>query len=179
MARIRLIAHTMVRALPHRPGQTLLLSALVAALSGVASPMWGQTSASHTVTVQVAPVSAVAISGGDVTLTLSEASPSSGEATASDATTCDLHWISNQPDQKITVATDLASPRFALRVEALNPIGGRSTGQVTLRATDQDFVVDVERGKGWCDLSYTATTDDLLAARSDVHTVVYTITDAR
>jgi hypothetical protein len=137
------------------------------------------TSASHTVTVRIAPISAVAVTGGDVTLTLSQASPSIGEATASDATTCDLHWMTNQPDQKITVASDLVSPRFGLKVEALNATGGRGTGEVTLSMTDQDFVVDVEPGKGRCDLSYTATTDDLAAGGSDVHSVIYTITDVR
>lgn len=166
---------------PHSRGAShaLVAAAIAVGLLARGPSLHADTSASHTVTVRVAPVSAVAVTGGDVTLTLSEASPSTGEAAASDATTCDLHWVTNQPDQKITVASNLLSPRFALRVEALNATGGRATGQVTLGTTSQDFVVDVGRGKGRCDLSYTATADGLLLAERDVHTVLYTITDAR
>jgi hypothetical protein len=161
-----------------RQACALVTAAIASGLFG-GSSLRADTTASHTVTVRIAPVSAVAVTGGDLSLTLSQASPGNGEATASDATACDLHWVTNQADQKITVASDLVSPRFTLRVEAVNASGGRGTGQVTLGPTSRDFVVDVERGKGRCDLSYTATTDDLTAGGSNVYTVIYTITNAR
>ncbi len=150
-----------------------------AALLGAAAALSADSSATHTVTVRVAPVSAVEVTGGDLELAIGQGEPSTGPATASDATTCDLHWVTNQTNQKITVATDLASPRFALRVEAFNATGGRPAGAVALNTTSQDFVVDISRGTGKCDLCYTATAVELVELASDVHTVIYTITDAQ
>jgi hypothetical protein len=105
--------------------------------------------------------------------------PDGGPATAADSTSCSLDWVTNQEDQKITVATSLASPSCVLRVEALNPSGGTAAGEVVLGPASQDFVVDVSRGRGRCDLGYSATAFDLTTATNYVHTVTYTITDAR
>ena len=124
-------------------------------------------------------MSAIAILGGDITLTL-EPSPVAGDLLpASDSTTCALTWTTNQGGQKVTVATHLASPRFALAVEARGVTGGASTGPIALDRTDRDFVVGITRGLGRCDLAYTATPTGYTGPEADVHVVTYTITDQR
>ncbi|MBD3334864.1 MAG: hypothetical protein GF355_05060 [Candidatus Eisenbacteria bacterium] len=131
---------------------------------------------SHTVTVTVTAISEVGITGGNITLTIDSATPGSDPDDATDATTCDLDWTTNESSQKITVATDLASPNFTLSVEAINVTGGTSAGAVTLSTTAQDFVTGISTTTGSCDLSYTASANASDGTGTDVHTVTYTIT---
>ena len=133
---------------------------------------------SHIVTVTVTAINEVAISGGNITLTINSATAGSDPDDATDSTTCDLLWTTNEASKKITAETDLAAPNFTLRTEATSVSGGTSAGQVTLSTTAQDFVTGVATTVGSCDLSYTASATAAQGTGSDVHTVTYTITAA-
>lgn len=147
----------------------------VVALAGAA---WGADSDSHTVTVQVSAVNELAISGGNLTLTISSANAGSELDDATDNTSCDLAWTTNESSRKITVATDLGSPSFTLKVVAQNVSGGTAASEVTLSTTAADFVTGVSQTTGSCDLAYTASATAAQGTGSDVHTVTYTVTAA-
>jgi len=154
---------------------TTIAAAFVVCVAGTAS---GGSSASHTVTVTVSAINELAISGGNITLTIDSATTASGPDDATDSTTCDLLWTTNEASKKITAETDLAAPNFALKVVAANVSGGTAASEVTLSTTAADFVTGVGTTTGSCDLSYTASATAPQGTGSDVHSVLYTITGA-
>ena len=133
---------------------------------------------SHTVTVQVSAINELAIIGGNLTLTINSATAGSDPDDATDSTTCDLLWTTNQASKKITVATSLASPNFTLKVVAQNVSGGSAASEVTLSTTAQDLVTAIATTIGDCDLAYTVSATAADGTGSDIHTVTYTITAA-
>ena len=156
-----------------------VLAVAVTVLVALAGVAWAADNDSHTVTVQVNAVNELAISGGNLTLTISSATAGSDLDDATDNTTCDLAWTTNQATRKITVVTDLGSPTFTLKVVAQNVAGGGSAAsEVTLSTTAADFVTGVSQATGSCDLAYTASATAAQGTGSDVHTVTYTVTAA-
>lgn len=151
---------------------------VVMAVVALAGAAWAADNDSHTVTVQVNAVNELAISGGNLTLTINSATAGSELDDATDSTTCDLAWTTNQATRKITVATDLGSPDFTLKVVAQNVSGGTAASEVTLSTTAADFVTAVSQTTGSCDLAYTASATAAQGTGSDVHTVTYTVTAA-
>lgn len=132
----------------------------------------------HSVTVQVNAINEVALSGGNITLTVNTATAGSEPDAATDNTSCDLLWTTNETSKKITVATDQGSPTFTLKVVAQNVSGGTAASEVTLSTSAQDFVTGVGTTTGSCDLSYTVSATASDGTGSDVHTVTYTLTDS-
>ena len=154
----------------------LALAILVVAL--VAPGIMAANTASHTVTVTVAAINELAITGGNLTLTINSATAGSEPDAVTDATTCDLDWTTNEATKKITVETDLASPDFTLNVTATNVTGGTAAGQVTVSDTAADFVTGISTTTGGCDLSYEGSATASDGTGSDVHTILYTLTAA-
>ena len=118
----------------------------------------------------------MAVTGGNIALTITTAISDSEPEVVSDAATSDLTWTTNEVTRKITVASDLAAPVFALTVVAQNVTGGSAAAIVTLSTTDTDFVTAITRTLGGCDLAYTATAIAANGTGVDNHTVTYTIT---
>lgn len=160
----------------HSMTKTLFISIIVALCVCVAGVALATSSVNHTVTVTVSAVNEVAIAGGNVTLTINSATAGSDLDDATDSTTCDLLWTTNEASKKMTVATDLAAPDFTLKVVAQNVSGGTAASEVTLGTTAADFVTGLTAGS--CDLAYTASATAAQGTGSDVHTVTYTITAA-
>ncbi len=152
----------------------LLIVGLLFLLASTA--VFSQSTANHTVTVTVSIINEVAITGGNFTLTINTATSGSDPDDATDATTCDLSWTTNEATKKITVATDLAAPVFGLTVEAQNVSGGTAAAVVTLSTTATDFVTGISTTVGTCDLAYTASATAANGTGSDNHTVTYTLT---
>jgi hypothetical protein len=139
----------------------------------------GQSSANQTVTVQVAAINEIAVTGGNITLTINTATAGSEPDAASDNSSCDLLWTTTEASKKITVATDQASPTFDLMVKPKFVTGGTGvSGEVTLTTSAQDFVTDVATTTGSCDLQYNAVATASDGTGSEVHTVTYTLTDS-
>ena len=149
---------------------------LVFGLMILASGAFGASTDNHTVTVTIPTINELAISGGNLTLTFIVPTAGSDPSDVSDATTCDLAWSTNEASQKITVASNIASPVASLKVTATGVTGGTAAAQVTLTTTTTDFVTGIALGTGGCDLSYTASCTAGQTAGSEVHTVTYTIT---
>ncbi len=155
----------------------LLIAVSLAAL-GLTGTAFGASSASHDVTVTVSAINEVAISGGNLTLTISAATAGSDPDPATDSTTCDLSWTTNESTKKITVAAGAAISGATLKVTAANVSGGTAAGQVTLSTTAQDFVTGISTTTGTCDLSYEASATAADGTSSNTHTITYTITAA-
>lgn len=130
----------------------------------------------HSVTVQVSAINELAIGGGNITLTINSATAGSDPDDATDNSTCDLAWTTNEATKKITVETDQAAPTFELRVVAENVVGGTACAEVTLSTSAADFVTNVSTTTGSCDLAYTASATAGQGTGSDVHAVLYTVT---
>jgi len=139
------------------------------------------------VTVVVLEQNDIYVTGGDITLTVIPASD--GSPTSVSNSGCDLYWItnSNRP-KKITVQTNLASPRYRLTVEGQNveelaadPKSGKAgtpAGVVVLAGlTPRLFIDQIKRVFARCDLFYTATASTADLPGSETHTVTYTLLD--
>ena len=163
------------------------LAATIAAIFA-ASVSSAQESAGHTVTVTVLEQNDILIVGGDIALFA--VPPLAGSVTVTNAS-CDLYWgtNSNRP-KKITVQTDLATPRYQLTVEPANirelsgnPKNGKpgepANPQPILLAglAPMDFIDRIQRVYAACDLVYTATIYTGDSPGTETHTVTYTLTD--
>ena len=148
----------------------LFLAALM-----MTSTAYAANSATHAVTVTVAAINEVSVSGGALTLTINTATAGSNPDDATDSESHDLLWTTNEASKKITVETDLVSPTFTLAVNASSVSGGTSAGSITTTTTAQDFVTGVATTIGSCDLAYTASATAAEGTGSDAHTITYTL----
>lgn len=158
----------------------LLLTALVAMafILTAALVLLAGSGVNHTVTVSIAAVNEIAVTG-TVTMSVSSATAGSDLGADTDAASS-LTWTTNGASKKITVATQ-AAPNCTLKVEATSISssgGGSSAGVVTLSTTPADFLTGVGQTYGDCNLSYelAATVTDSILASADV-IVIYTIAD--
>ncbi len=130
----------------------------------------------HTVTIQVSPISMVAIVGGGVNLTLDNASVIAGqdEMVTTDQTT-GLSWGTNSSSQKISVSTNIATPRYTLKVVAMNPTRGTAAPEVTLSTLGKDLLLNIGRTSGTCTLKYTGIALASAGDGAETHTITFTV----
>jgi hypothetical protein len=119
----------------------------------------------------------VDMTGGDVFLALSAATPGRGPDPVIDFQSGLRFKLSaSDPTMKITVETNLGNPRFSLTVEAVNETHGTSQGKVELGTVARDLLGDVTSAKNQtCELRYEATALVADGTGSDAHTITYTI----
>jgi hypothetical protein len=161
----------------------LIIAAIVAAAVSSA-----QETASHTVTVLVLEQNDIRVVGGDITISVIP--PPTGSVTVTNDS-CDLYWATNSNRmKKITVQTDLATPRYHLTVDPGNIteiVGNPKNGKPGQRASAQpvvlaglapiDFIDKIQRIYATCDLVYAATVSAGDGLGSETHTITYTLTD--
>ncbi len=130
----------------------------------------------HTVTVQILPVTDIRIIGGGVNLTVAAADVVAGQATmiATDQSS-QLQWATNSSAQKITVSTNLATPRFALVLQAVNPSAGSASPEVALSMSPTNLIVGIGRSAGTCTLRYTGIADAAQGTGTDNHVITFTV----
>jgi hypothetical protein len=152
-----------------------LLVALIFSPRGVQAQTYG--SRSHTVTVNVATITNVAVSSGSVSLTIALANVTAGVdlmgPVTNTATT--LLWGINSSLKKITARTNLAAPNYILKVLAVSPTTGTAAPEVTLSTTATDFMTNVGRSSGTCTLQYSGYALASKGVGSDSHTITFTI----
>jgi hypothetical protein len=115
------------------------------------------------------------VHGGGVSLTLNTVNNAGEDPAPMSDSTCSLEWV-RDTCVKITVRTALPNPSFILTVEAIDVIGGDSTGEVTITETAQDLITDLT-DDGSCHLKYTGSAHAVDGVGTDVHVIIYTITD--
>jgi hypothetical protein len=152
---------------------TLIGILLIMGLAGFA---FAADNANHTVTVTVNAINEIAITGGNITLTISAAS-AGADPNAVTSSACGLNWTTNEATKKITAASDQPTPSFTLKVLAQALTGGTAAAEATLsNTTDHDVVTGISTTTGNCTLRYTATATAAQGTGSVVHEVTYTIT---
>lgn len=154
---------------------TLLFCVLL--IFGLAESARLQNRSSDGITIKVRRMIKIAFSGGDITHTIPDVFSGLESINSEDHSRCHLRWVANQYGSKITVAMDRASTKSKLQVLALNCTGAMSTGTVTLTALDQDFLTSVLPSNGSCDLKYNVASQAIESANTEIHSVIYTITD--
>ena len=135
---------------------------------------------SHRVTVQVLEINTLEVRGGDLVLTLDQldAADASRFQEARDES-ASLAWSTNGVDRKITVESDLATPRYSLAVNAFDVQGsGAAIGSVILDAANgaQDLISGISQETAGARLAYVANADVADGIGSETHTVTYTLT---
>jgi len=136
-------------------------------------------STSQTLTLQVFETNMIDISQRAVTMVINQASLETGapiEAVNEDGS---LIWITNGENKKITVASNNASPRFLVKVGALDISGstGVASPEVTLNDnTIKDLVVGVTRSWGKCKIRFVASAKISDGIGTETHAITYTIT---
>lgn len=144
-------------------------------LMALASVALAADNDNHQVTVTVNDINELAVSGGDITLTISAATAGQNPNQATNNTT-GLDWTVNTTNKKITVATNQATFAHTLFVQAASVSGGTSAGEVTVSDTAQDLVTGIATTLGSCTLNYRATVTAAQGTQSVAHTITYTIT---
>jgi hypothetical protein len=149
---------------------------VIVLLLAYASMIWAATTTSHTVTIQVNAINEIAMTGGNITLTINAAVAGSNPTDATN-NTCQLQWTTNEATKKITVETNQSTPNYTLLALAASVTGGTAAAQATLaNTTPHDFVTGISTTTGSCTINYTAQATAAQGTGSVVHTVLYTIT---
>jgi hypothetical protein len=148
---------------------------VVVLLLGMASLAIAADNDNHGVTVTVSNINELAITGGDITLTISTATAGSDPDEVQN-TACGLLWTVNTTNKKIVVATDQASFDHTLQVVATGVSGGTAAAEKTLTTTAQDLVTGGAETLGSCGLTSSASATAAQGTQTVVHTITYTIT---
>jgi len=164
-----------------RPARLLfpvLLSVYVLAASSESVQAQTYGSDFHRVTVTVATITLLQTNIGSINLSITGSSVIAGQdlMTVSDQSST-LLWGTNSSGKKVTVRTNLAAPKYSLKVAAINPTSGTAASEVTLSTTSTDFLLNIGRSSGSCAIRYTALALASQGTGSDVHTITFTITN--
>ena len=137
---------------------------------------------SHTVNVSLLAINVITVTGGDVDLQISTATPNQDPEAATDNSTCDVLWATNVSSRSIYVQSDADPVDFVVTVEAQGIVASSgvpaSVGVIDVQNTGgaSEFISGVGKTYGKADLAYSASCDidvDPTAAESFV--VTYTI----
>ena len=133
-------------------------------------------SASHQVTVQVSSLSYIQINNSTLHLIIgtANATPGNNTMTVSDNTTT-LWWATNASPRKITIVTDLVSPKYTLWVVASNQTAGNPSAQQIVPTTGKDFIRDISRTMGSCSVVYTLEALATAVPGDEFHHIVFTV----
>ncbi len=134
----------------------------------------GGDSSTHTITIKVQRGNEIAVARESIPLIISAVLSNQKPSTTKDI---GLRWMNGRSGKKITVTMSGVSPNCTLRVQAENCTGGIAAGPVPLTSFDRDFITSMSTIKGRCNLNYSVDTLTSVKTESEIHTVMYTITD--
>ena len=157
-------------------GLLAMLVVILCSASSLQAQTYGQDN-NNTVTVTVATITNVAVSSGSVSLTMALANVTAGVDLMGPVTNTatSLLWGINSSLKKITVGTNLAAPKYTLKLLAVSPTAGTAAPEVTLSTTAADFMTNVGRTSGTCTLQYSGYALASKGVGSDSHTITFTI----
>jgi hypothetical protein len=131
----------------------------------------------HNVTVTVATVNIILITGGNVSLTLGAGAVTAGVDLMGPVTNTSttLLWGFNSSLRKVTVQTSLAAPKYILKILAVAPTQGTASPEVTLSTTAVDFLINTGRSSGSCTLQYSGYALASVGTGTDSHIITFTV----
>jgi hypothetical protein len=130
----------------------------------------------HSVTVQVVPMTSMQVVGGGVSLNMNNATVVAGQDSMRVTnTSTSIRWATNSANRKITVATNLATSLCVLRIVAINPTQGTAAPEVTLGTTARDLLLNAGRSTGTASLRYTGVAYASRGTGTDTHVITFTV----
>jgi hypothetical protein len=136
-------------------------------------------STSQTLTLQVFETNRIDISQRAVTMVINQASLETGNPVEAVNEDGNLTWITNGDNKKITVASNNSTPRYLVKVHALDITGstGVAAPEITMNDnTTRDLVMGVNRSYGTCKIRFVASAKVSDGIGTDTHVITYTIT---
>lgn len=156
------------------------VSKVVALVWLAAASAFGQeASASQTLTLNVFETNKIDVSQKALNLVINQASLETGSPIEAVNEDGNLIWLTNGENKKITVVSNNASPRFLVKVNALDITGssGVAAPEVTMNDnTVKDLVVGVTRSWGKCKIRFVASATVADGTGTESHVITYTIT---
>lgn len=154
---------------------TALVVVFLACAPAASSQVYGTDT--HSISVQVSPITVIAIQGSAVALSITNANLTAGvDAMTVEDRSSRLLWGTNSSARKITAQTSLLAPLFELRLVALSPTRGTPGPEMLLGGTPQNLMLDIGRSQGSCTLRYIGTAFASQGIGSDNHTITFTVT---
>jgi hypothetical protein len=138
-----------------------------------------QATSTQVVTLRVMELNTIDLVGGPLTLQINSINDNAAQPNPSIDATTKLLWTSNGDARKIAVGSDVASPRFVLKIEAEKSGSGPGIAQPEVTLSDNsphDLILGVERSAGSCKLKFTAMAAVEEGSGSESHLITYTIT---
>lgn len=149
-------------------------------VSLIAQPAYcQQTSSTQVVTLRVMELNKVDLVGGPLTLEISSVNDNTTQPSPSVDASTKLLWTSNGDARKIVVGSNIASPRFILKIEAQKSGSGPGIAEPELTLSDNephDLILGVERSAGSCQLRFTAIADAEQGIGTEARLITFTIT---
>jgi hypothetical protein len=138
-----------------------------------------QANTSQVLTLQVVETNRIDISQKSVTLVINQASLESGAPVEAVNEEGVLVWITNGENKKITVASNNASPKFLIKMYALDITGGSGTAAAEALLNDnttKDLISGLSRSFGRCKIHMAASARVGDGVGTETYTLSYTIT---
>jgi hypothetical protein len=138
-----------------------------------------EANTSQILTLQVIETNRIDISQKSLTLVINQASLESGspvEAVNEDGV---LVWITNGENKKVTVASNNPSPRFLVKMRALDISGGSGTAAsdaILNDNTTKDLISGISKSFGRCKIHMAASAKVSDGIGTETYTIAYTIT---
>jgi len=138
-----------------------------------------QASSTQVVTLRVMELNTIDLIGGPLTLQINSVNDNAGQPNPAIDASTKLLWTSNGDARKIAVGSDLASPRFILKIAAEKSGSGTGIAQPEVTLSDNsphDLILGVQRSAGSCSLRFTALATSEEGTGSESRLITYTIT---
>ncbi len=152
----------------------MLLSLLIAAQLQAQ-----ETSTEQTLTLQVLEINKIGINKNAITLVIDQASLETGLPLPAVNEEGMLVWITNGDNKKITVASNNPTPRYLVKMVALEvpTEAGTPAPEIILSDnTTKDLVVGISKASAQCKIKLTASAQISDGIGTETHIITYTIT---
>lgn len=168
----------MKKKLSHIILNIVTLTAFTAILGTQSAYGQGATS-TQVITLRVLELNTIDLVGGPLTLQINTINDNTAQPDPAVDNSTKLLWTSNGDSRKIAVGSNVASPRFILKIEAEKSGSGAGIAQPEVTLSDNaphDLILGVQRSAGSCQLRFTAIADAEQGTGSESRLITYTIT---
>ena len=138
-----------------------------------------QATATQVVMLRVMELNKIDLVGGPLTLQINSINDNAAQPNPAIDASTKLLWTSNGDARKIAVGSDIASPRFILKIEAEKSSSGGGIAEPEVTLSDNaphDLILGVQRSAGSCQLKFTAIADVKQGTGEESRLITYTIT---
>jgi hypothetical protein len=138
-----------------------------------------EATSTQVVMLRVLELNKIDLVGGPLTLQINSINDNAAQPSPAIDASTKLLWTSNGDARKIVVGSNIASPRFILRIEAQKSGSGSGIAEPEVTLSDNsphNLILGVQRSAGSCELKFTAIADVERGIGSESHLITYTIT---